>query len=210
MAGLPETIVGLAQEYLVRIRSGEAPSIEEYAESHPDLADEIRNYLPVAAMMESVALIETKVTTASSVWQRAPWGTHRSFRTLRSVSDYSQDRRRRDGAVYLAADSRLRRNVALKIPYFNHSDNLASERFEREARVMATVEHPHLCSIHDVGEVDGLPYISMSYIEGETLADWIRHKAEIHPEKTAQPLTGNLVLTLRRWSARLPVTRLVS
>ena len=76
------------------------------------------------------------------------------------------------GSVYLALDTKLDRQVALKVPHF--AANASPEailRFEREARAAATLDHPNLCPIHDVGEVDGVPYLTMPYIEGRTLGD---------------------------------------
>ncbi|HEX3127376.1 MAG TPA: protein kinase, partial [Thermoanaerobaculia bacterium] len=73
------------------------------------------------------------------------------------------------GAVYLAADPQLGRMVALK--FLHHNDPALVVRFLREARAQARVEHPNLCQIHEVGEVEGRPYISMQYIEGKSLAE---------------------------------------
>jgi serine/threonine protein kinase/Tol biopolymer transport system component len=75
------------------------------------------------------------------------------------------------GEVYRARDTRLERTVAIKIlPAEFASDPDLRARFEREARVIATLDHPHICAIHDVGEHDGTPYLVMPYLEGETLA----------------------------------------
>ena len=73
--------------------------------------------------------------------------------------------------VYLATDLRLKRAVALKIPrqlLLDEPELL--QRFEREAHTMASVEHPNLCRVFDIGEHEGIPYLSMSFIEGQTLA----------------------------------------
>ena len=73
------------------------------------------------------------------------------------------------GAVYLAADPQLGRMVALK--FLHHNDPALVVRFLREARAQARVEHPNLCQVHEVGEVEGRPYISMQYIEGKSLSE---------------------------------------
>jgi eukaryotic-like serine/threonine-protein kinase len=75
------------------------------------------------------------------------------------------------GEVYRARDTRLDRTVAIKIL----SDHLADraelrERFEREARTIASLNHPHICTRHDVGHQDRIDYLVMEYVEGETLA----------------------------------------
>ncbi len=81
------------------------------------------------------------------------------------------------GTVYLARDSRLDRPVALKVL---HVEDLASEerraRFLREARTGASVRHPNVATIYEVGENEGVPFIVMEYCEGETLAQRIRRR----------------------------------
>ena len=79
------------------------------------------------------------------------------------------------GIVYLAKDPVLDRPVALKLPRFapeNRDD--AVRRFYREARSMASVRHPNLCAIHDVGEIDDHPYLAMAYVTGPTLAEKLK------------------------------------
>ena len=78
------------------------------------------------------------------------------------------------GVVYLARDSTLGRVVALKLPYFKLEDRrLAIQRFEREARVAATLDHPNLCPIYDFGEADGHYYLVMPFFDGKSLAEAI-------------------------------------
>ena len=72
------------------------------------------------------------------------------------------------GSVYEAFDPHLRRRVAVKV--LQRAGPTAVERFLREARVQAGLDHPSICPIHEVGETDGTPYIVMRLIEGETLA----------------------------------------
>jgi serine/threonine protein kinase/formylglycine-generating enzyme required for sulfatase activity len=74
------------------------------------------------------------------------------------------------GEVYLADDTQLGRRVAIKLlPAAASSDEHARKRLVREARAAATLDHPHICSVYEVGEADGRSYIAMQYIEGETL-----------------------------------------
>ena len=76
------------------------------------------------------------------------------------------------GEVYCARDSQLDRSVAIKIlTSSRHATALQLERFQREARAVARITHPHICTIHDVGEVDGVPFLVMELLEGETLAE---------------------------------------
>jgi len=74
------------------------------------------------------------------------------------------------GDVYLAQDSRLGRNVALKLLDRNLiGHNESRNRFLREARLASALDHPNICTIHEIGEASGILYIAMQYVEGETL-----------------------------------------
>src|SRR5574337_74427 len=75
------------------------------------------------------------------------------------------------GEVYRARDTRLEREVAIKVlpSHLSASPDL-KQRFEREARTISRLNHPHICVLHDVGSQDGVDYLVMEYIEGETLA----------------------------------------
>ena len=80
------------------------------------------------------------------------------------------------GVVYLARDTRLNRQVALKVPRFDSDGKLRLiERFRREARVMASVQHRNLCPIINVDEQDGRHYLTMAYIDGKPLSQLIRN-----------------------------------
>ncbi len=75
------------------------------------------------------------------------------------------------GEVYKAKDTRLGRTVAIKVLPSHLSDNAdLKQRFEREARAVSSLNHPHICTLHDVGEQEGVGYLVMEYLEGETLA----------------------------------------
>jgi eukaryotic-like serine/threonine-protein kinase len=75
------------------------------------------------------------------------------------------------GEVYRAKDTRLDRSVAIKIlPAHLSSDPARKQRFEREAKTISGLNHPNICTLHDVGSLDGLDYIVMECVEGESLA----------------------------------------
>jgi serine/threonine protein kinase len=79
------------------------------------------------------------------------------------------------GTVYLALDTLAQRQVALKMPHFQPGASPElRERFYREVRAAAMFDHPNICPLYDVGEEDGRPYLTMAYIEGQTLADVLR------------------------------------
>ncbi len=82
------------------------------------------------------------------------------------------------GEVYKAKDTRLDRTVAIKVLPSHLSDNARlKERFEREARAVSSLNHPHICTLHDVGSENGVDFMVMEYIEGETLADRLKKGA---------------------------------
>ena len=75
------------------------------------------------------------------------------------------------GEVYRARDTRLERTVAIKIlPAQFCSDPVRKQRFEREAKTISNLNHPHICVLHDIGSQDGVDYLVMECVEGETLA----------------------------------------
>ena len=79
------------------------------------------------------------------------------------------------GEVYRARDTRLGRTVAVKIlPAHLSSSPEAKQRFDREARAISSLNHPNICTLHDVGHQDGIDYLVMEYLEGETLTDRLR------------------------------------
>ncbi len=87
------------------------------------------------------------------------------------------------GEVYRARDSRLARTVAIKVLPERLSENPeAKERFDREARAISALSHPNICHLYDVGQQDGISYLVMEYLEGETLADRLR-KGALPPEQ---------------------------
>src|SRR6476646_1389916 len=76
------------------------------------------------------------------------------------------------GEVYKARDTRLERIVAIKIlPPSLAADPLFRERFDREARTISSLDHPHICVLYDVGREGDVDYLVMQFLDGETLAD---------------------------------------
>ncbi len=99
------------------------------------------------------------------------------------------------GEVYRADDRRLGRSVAIKVlPSDVSTDRERRVRFEREARAIAALNHPHICAIHDVGHQDGVDYLVMELLDGESLAD--RLVRGPLPFDEASPIALTVVETL--------------
>jgi predicted Ser/Thr protein kinase len=135
--------------------------------------------LDEAAVAALLAEIGAEVTPATGPEARETTaGPQQAFPyppELRFLGDWPRYRLERQlgaggmGTVFLAFDPRLGRRVALK--FLHRNDPQQTERFLREARSQARVEHPNICKVHEVGEVDGRPYIAMQYIEGSSLSE---------------------------------------
>ena len=93
------------------------------------------------------------------------------------------------GEVYRARDTRLDRTVAIKVlPEHVAADPDLKQRFEREARAVGALNHPHICTLHDIGSQDGIDFLVMEYLEGDTLAQRL--------EKGALPLDQALTVAI--------------
>src|SRR5215469_3668040 len=76
------------------------------------------------------------------------------------------------GEVYRARDTRLGRTVAIKVlPGHLSCNSEAKQRFDREARAISSLNHPSICTLYDVGHQNGIDYLVMEFLEGQTLAD---------------------------------------
>jgi predicted Ser/Thr protein kinase len=112
------------------------------------------------------------------------------YRILRSLGQGAM------GVVYLAEDTQLQRQVALKIPQLEATaGSTRLERFYREARLAATLRHPNLCPVYDVGEFQGTHFISMAYIEGKSL-DALLKSGKPQSERAAASLVRKVALAL--------------
>lgn len=151
----------LAAEFVKRLRSGERPSVAEYAERYPELADEIRDLFPTIAAVEQV-----KVPKEELHFGRASLGTPRPER----LGDFRIEReigRGGMGIVYEAEQESLGRRVAVKVlPKLAILEPKQVERFNREARTAAGLHHTNIVPVFGVGQQDGFHYYVMQCIEG--------------------------------------------
>jgi len=90
------------------------------------------------------------------------------------------------GCVLLAEDTELQRPVALKIPRLADGNAALFERFQREARSAAQLQHANICPIHEVGEILGTRYIAMAYIEGRPLSDYVQAEPSFTERQVAR------------------------
>src|ERR1700751_4892820 len=90
------------------------------------------------------------------------------------------------GEVYRARDTRLDRTVAIKIlpPHFA-DEAMRRQRFEREAKVVSSLNHPNICTLHEIGRQDGGDCIVMEFLEGESLAERLE-KGPLPPQQVMQ------------------------
>jgi len=101
------------------------------------------------------------------------------------------------GRVYRAYDPTLDREVAIKVPLADAIQGADDrDRFVKEAKAAATISHPNVCQIHEVGEHDGRPYIVMALVPGQSLAELLRARKEPLPGRQAAILVRKLALAL--------------
>ena len=92
------------------------------------------------------------------------------------------------GEVYKATDTRLDRTVAIKVlPEHVASDPDLKQRFEREARTVAALNHPHICTLYDLGTQDGIDFLVMEYLDGQTLAQRLEKGAVVLSSSKRRP-----------------------
>lgn len=160
-------LVELVDEFTRRILAGEKVDLEELAAGHPGRAEALLQLLPAMRGLAELGRIGAagELPDARSDGAESVFG---NFRIVREVGRGGM------GIVYEAEQVALRRHVALKVlPRIAALDPRALQRFQLEAQVAGWLRHPRIVSVHDVGLVDGVPYYTMPFIEGGSLADVI-------------------------------------
>jgi WD40 repeat protein/serine/threonine protein kinase/tetratricopeptide (TPR) repeat protein len=176
----------LADEFAARMRRGERPSLQEYLDRYPDLADDIRDLFPVMAEMEQVKVeprdaAQQLAGGASSIVPQQQLG---DYRILREIGHGGM------GVVYEAEQISLGRHVALKVlPAQALLDPRQRVRFEREARAAAQLHHTNIVPVFGVGEHANVHYYVMQFIHGLGLDDVLSELQRLRwPNKA--PTTG--------------------
>ncbi len=165
----------IAEEFRVRCRWGDRPSLEVYLSRFGD-SEQVR--AAIFSVMRDLQLEQEQLPAAGST-QAETSEDSESAQGLVSIKPGDQFGRYfilepigygGMGEVFLADDTQLERRVALKIPSLDASEN-ARNRFVNEAKAAANLHHPGICPVFDAGEINGHPYITMAYIDGQTLRD---------------------------------------
>ncbi|QEG33476.1 serine/threonine-protein kinase [Bythopirellula goksoeyrii] len=158
-----ESLWLLVNEFVERKQRGEWPTIEEYCNSHPHLATQIKDLFP------TLELVETMQPSS----QASPGGILDHFPPPESIGDYRVIReigRGGMGVVYEAEQESLKRRVALKVLPRNARDSdVVQARFLREARAAAQMHHTNIVPVFEVGEAKNYFFYAMQLIDGKSL-----------------------------------------
>jgi WD40 repeat protein/serine/threonine protein kinase len=175
----------LAEEFADRQRRGERPSLGEYTDRYPHLAEQIRDLFPALAMMEQV---RPATADATGAYDGPPGAEGARLERLGDYRILREVGRGGMGIVYEAEQISLGRHVALKVlPAAALLDQKHLRRFEREAKAAARLHHTNIVPVYGVGEDGGLHYYVMQFIPGlaldEVLAELrrLRHRGEAPP-----------------------------
>ncbi len=177
LCGGPRTLgILLGAERIARLRSGQRLTAAEVRARFPDQEDEL--CLHGLTNSDDALLLASRsaISPGWTMWGQASGSGPAELPFLDVPAHFGRYRivrllgRGAMGAVYLAWDTQLRRHVALKFPLFSTSESNQVEQFHREARAAAGLRHPGICTVYDVGEHEGLHFISMAYIDGAPLS----------------------------------------
>lgn len=173
----------LAEEFASRVRNGETPSVQHYADQYPELADEINELFPSIAMMEALGNKEhgdRRLEKSRAVFAATPIKRLGDFRIIRQIGRGGM------GVVYEAEQESLGRHVAVKVLGSNAlSSPRQLQRFHREAHAAASLHHTNIVPIFGVGQQEEVHYYVMQLIEGVGLDQII---AELN---STRPVGGN-------------------
>src|SRR5579864_8665402 len=179
----PSPVELLADEFLARCKRGEKPTIKEYCDRHPDLADEIRD------VFEAVLMVEDLKPGSSDVSGSLGETVRVDGKRLQQVGDYRilcEIGRGGMGVVYEAEQQALGRRVALKVlPRSVAGEGSAQIRFQREAKAAARMHHTNIVPVFDVGQDGEHLYYAMQLIHGQGLDLVIDDLKRLRAQSTA-------------------------
>lgn len=157
----------LVESFVERYRRGERPSMSEYIDRHPSLAQRIQEIFPALVMMEQVGRdLQQEILPTASQLLPPRLTSLGDYRIIREVGRGGM------GVVYEAEQVSLGRHVALKVlPTHFWTSETQRGRFQREARAAARLHHTNIVPVFGVGEHDGIPYYVMQFIPGQALDD---------------------------------------
>ena len=197
-----------------RVDRGEAPDPDRFIARHPEIAGELRSFIDAEVELRKLAAAEpaggpagrsTQSFTLGGQDTIAPQAEAEQFAEIGGglIGEFGRYRIVRPlgkgamGTVYLAHDTQLERQVAIKTPQFEQQPSGERlERFYREARSAATLRHPNICPVYDVGQIDATHYISMAYIDGHPLSAFIR-SSKPQAERNVLIVVRKLALALQ-------------
>src|SRR5437868_6806203 len=188
----------LADEFAARYRAGERPSLQEYIDRHPELAEDIRDLLPAMVEIEQVKEDHQEAAERAAAPASPALRQLGDFRLLREVGKGGM------GIVYEAEQVSLGRHVALKVlPKNMLLDAKAKRRFESEAKSAAKLHHTNIVPVFGVGEQDGMPYYVMQFIQGLGLDEVLEElkklqlgKAQAGPFPEGEPTAASMARSL--------------
>ena len=173
----------LAEEFAERFRRGERPSLTEYVERYPELADAIRELFPALVMMERLKpAADATGAEGAAASDGTPLQVLGDYRIVREVGRGGM------GVVYEAEQVSLGRHVALKVlPAQALANATYLERFRREAKAAARLHHTNIVPVFGVGEHQGVHFYAMQFIRGRGLDDCIRQRRRLLADPLEQP-----------------------
>ena len=209
--GTVETVSAelILAEYEVRCRAGESVELAQFEERFPHQAVALRQLVEQQARESAAGSMLGQLGEMAGTPQHRPLSLARGakaaptlprrfgrYRVLELLGQGAM------GTVYLVRDTQLHRQVALKVPHVRPGDadgkpdQRVLGRFYREAHAAAILRHPNLCPVYDVGQIDGIPYLTMAYIRGRPLSRYIDRTRPLSPRWVAV-LVRKLALALQ-------------
>ena len=171
-------IVEILDQYMQDLQNGTACSRQQLLEQHADIADELEEYLDGIEMVAGLGVGHDLIPQQLG-----------DFDIIEQIGQGAM------GVVYRANQVSLKRPVALKVLRYAVTGKQATKRFEREAELVATLDHPNIVPVHAFGEHERLHYFAMQLIEGESLAQW-----NANDPKKRDPIA------IAKWSAQVART----